>query len=104
MPRRDIKKNGAFTFSGNHANGDILVQSNFSNGGNVDSLTVYQWNSSVTGNLQQLGTCGRLLGDESGTHGGHRLRDGEQEQHGVALDVYPEGRVRGQRLPDKRLL
>jgi hypothetical protein len=58
VAQTNTKKNGAFTFSGNHANGDILVQSNFSNGGNVDSLTVFQWNSAVTGNLEQLGTAG----------------------------------------------
>jgi hypothetical protein len=54
----NTRKNGAFTFSGVHANGDILVQSNFTNGGDVDSVTVYEWNSSVSGNLEQLDTAG----------------------------------------------
>jgi hypothetical protein len=42
---------GGFTFSGVHANGDILVQSNFSQGGVIASVTVYEW---LNGSLQQL--------------------------------------------------
>jgi len=34
---------GGFEFSGVHAVGDVLVQSNFSNGGVVDSVSVYKW-------------------------------------------------------------
>jgi hypothetical protein len=49
-----IRQQGAFTFTGNHVNGDILVQSNFTNGGVVDNVTVYEWNSNVPGNLQQI--------------------------------------------------
>jgi hypothetical protein len=31
------------TFTGEHQNGDVLVISNFSNGGNVSTITVYEW-------------------------------------------------------------
>jgi hypothetical protein len=55
VAQTNVKKNGAFTFSGTHQNGDILVQSNFSNGGNVDSVTVFQW---LNGSLQQVGSAG----------------------------------------------
>ena len=34
---------GGFKFSGVHAVGDVLVQSNFSNGGVVDSVSVFKW-------------------------------------------------------------
>ncbi|MBI2303758.1 MAG: hypothetical protein HYU86_03310, partial [Chloroflexi bacterium] len=34
---------GGFDFSGVHAVGDVLVQSNFSNGGVIDSIAVFKW-------------------------------------------------------------
>ena len=42
------------TFNGTHRNGDLLVISEFSNGGSVSTIVVYKWNSSVAGNLQKL--------------------------------------------------
>ena len=36
------------TFSGTHKNGDVLVISNFSNGGVVSTITVYEWNTTCT--------------------------------------------------------
>ena len=33
------------TFTGEHTDGDVLVISNFSNGGNVSTITVYKWDS-----------------------------------------------------------
>ena len=42
------------TFSGTHRNGDLLVISEFSNGGTVSTIVVYKWNSAVAGNLQKL--------------------------------------------------
>jgi uncharacterized repeat protein (TIGR01451 family) len=41
----DIKSGGGFEFSGQHVDGDILVQSNFSNGGVISNLTVFEWQS-----------------------------------------------------------
>ena len=34
---------GGFKFSGTHAVGDVLVQSNFSNGGVISSISVFEW-------------------------------------------------------------
>ncbi len=36
---------GGFKFSGAHQDGDVLVQSNFSQGGVIESLSVYKWQS-----------------------------------------------------------
>jgi hypothetical protein len=39
------KANGTCTFVGKHADGDILVQSNFTIGGSVSNVTVFEWQS-----------------------------------------------------------
>jgi uncharacterized repeat protein (TIGR01451 family) len=39
----DIPRSGGFEFSGVHQVGDILVQSNFTNGGVITNISVYQW-------------------------------------------------------------
>src|SRR5215208_3801817 len=52
----DTPSGGGFTFSGQHANGDLLVISDFSNGGTTSTITVYKWNTSVNGNLELLAT------------------------------------------------
>jgi uncharacterized repeat protein (TIGR01451 family) len=39
----NIARGGGFEFSGVHTVGDILVQSNFSNGGIIDTISVYSW-------------------------------------------------------------
>jgi hypothetical protein len=49
----DGNSGGGDGFDGVHANGDILVQSNFSQGGAVDSVSVYIWQN---GSLQLLTT------------------------------------------------
>jgi hypothetical protein len=56
-----IQANGAASgggnkFTGVHKNGDLLVISDFSNGGTTSTITVYQWNSAVSGNLELLAT------------------------------------------------
>jgi uncharacterized repeat protein (TIGR01451 family) len=38
-----IKDGGGHQFSGHHVVGDVLVQSNFSQGGVIDSISVYEW-------------------------------------------------------------
>src|SRR5215210_2050257 len=43
---------GGFTFNGAHTNGDLLIISDFSNGGTKSTITLYKWNSSVNGNLE----------------------------------------------------
>jgi len=37
-----------------HMNGDLLIISDFSNGGTTSSITIYKWNSAVSGNLELL--------------------------------------------------
>ena len=37
-----------------HRLGDLLIISNFSNGGTVSTINVYKWNPAVSGNLEQL--------------------------------------------------
>ena len=39
----DTPTGGGFQFSGVHAVGDVLVQSNFSQGGVIDSISVFEW-------------------------------------------------------------
>jgi hypothetical protein len=45
---------GGFEFSGVHSVGDVLVQSNFTRGGRVDSVTVYAWDPTAPHNLRLL--------------------------------------------------
>jgi uncharacterized repeat protein (TIGR01451 family) len=46
------------TFSGVHADGDLLVQSEFTNGGSVSGIRVYEWlNGGITEVTQNVGTC-----------------------------------------------
>ena len=45
---------GGFTFNGSHTNGDLLIISDFSNGGTTSTISLYKWNSAVTGNLELL--------------------------------------------------
>jgi hypothetical protein len=55
----DIKTGGGFNFNGVHTLGDILVLSNFSNGGTVSTISVYKWNPAVSGNLELLATSNK---------------------------------------------
>jgi hypothetical protein len=59
---------GGFGFSGVHRNGDVLVISDFSNGGTTATITVYKWDTSVSGNLRQLATSNAAL-CSSASHG-----------------------------------
>jgi hypothetical protein len=54
IAQTNVKKNGAFLFSGAHAEEDILVQSNFTNGGDVDTVSVFRWDPNVSGNLDPV--------------------------------------------------
>lgn len=51
-----VKSGGGFKFKGTHRNGDLLVISDFSNGGTTSIISVYKWNSAVSGNLELLQT------------------------------------------------
>jgi hypothetical protein len=52
----DVKSGGGFKFSGVHKNGDLLIISDFSNGGTTSTISVYKWNSAISGNLELLAT------------------------------------------------
>lgn len=54
----DGTSGGGDGFIGVHANGDILVQSNFSNGGVLSTVTVFKWQD---GNLVQIATGGDCI-------------------------------------------
>jgi uncharacterized repeat protein (TIGR01451 family) len=45
---------GGYKFSGEHMDHDILVQSNFSNGGVISSITVYEW---LSGGLNEVASA-----------------------------------------------
>lgn len=51
---------GGTGFTGVHKNGDVLVISDFSNGGTTSTITVYKWDSACTkgANNPQPGQCG----------------------------------------------
>ncbi|HET8661891.1 MAG TPA: hypothetical protein VFM55_23220 [Micromonosporaceae bacterium] len=55
---------GGFGFTGVHRAGDLLVISNFSNGGTTSTITVYSWDP----------TCTRTTGSAAGTCGDANLR------------------------------
>ena len=50
----DTKSGGGFNFNGVHKNGDLLVISNFSNGGETSTIFVFVWDDTVDGNLRPL--------------------------------------------------
>jgi hypothetical protein len=54
---------GGDTFSGVHANGDILVQSNFSQGGVVSTVTVFEWQNGALVQIASGGDCTTASGD-----------------------------------------
>jgi hypothetical protein len=45
---------GGTAFNGVHMDGDLLIISEFSNGGTVSTINIYEWDSSVSGNLSLL--------------------------------------------------
>lgn len=59
----ETKSGGGFGFSGLHAQGDLLVISNFSNGGTTSTITVYKWETGCTGeNRPKKGVGGFTCG------------------------------------------
>ena len=49
-----VKSGGGFKFSGVHTPGDLLVISEFSNGGDKSTIRVFVWDPTVSGNLRLL--------------------------------------------------
>jgi hypothetical protein len=106
---------GGQGFSGVHKTGDLLIISDFSNGGTTSTITVYSWDPSVNGNLRQLetsdnakcttvsgadGFCGIVnpstvsapwtFTDKSGTPSNGYL-NGELYEGGINLSLLPSG-------------
>jgi len=57
---------GGFNFNGVHKLGDLLVISDFSNGGTTSFISVYRWNPAVSGNLELLSQSGNARCDLQG--------------------------------------
>jgi uncharacterized repeat protein (TIGR01451 family) len=52
-----VPKGGGFRFTGTHADGDILLVSNFTQGGSTPTIIVFRWTGNdATGSLVQLAT------------------------------------------------
>jgi Domain of unknown function DUF11 len=63
---------GTNNFSGTHTNGDILILTNFTNGGGTANVTVFEWEGGPTGGpvAVSLGSnSGGVCGTSSGTGG-----------------------------------
>ena len=54
---------GGSNFNGVHKLGDLLVISDFSNGGTTSFISVYKWNPAVSGNLELLSQSGNARCD-----------------------------------------
>lgn len=55
--KTNIPSQGGFKFSGAHMNNDILVQSNFTNGGIIDRITVYKWFNGALVKVVDVADC-----------------------------------------------
>ncbi len=64
----DDKANCGLRFSGQHAVGDILVQSNFSQGGVIENLSVFKWVGSG-GDVPPAGTLDTIVASTPGAGG-----------------------------------
>jgi hypothetical protein len=63
----NVKSGGGFKFDGVHETGDLLVISDFSNGGTTSTISVYTWDPTVSGNLKleassAVAKCSAALG------------------------------------------
>jgi len=53
----DTASGGGFKFNGQHQDNDVLVQSNFTNGGVISNITVFKWLSGGLVQIAQAGDC-----------------------------------------------
>jgi uncharacterized repeat protein (TIGR01451 family) len=51
----------SFKFSGAHRDGDVLVQSNFTQGGTIDTVTVFKWQAGALVQVASEGDCATTL-------------------------------------------
>jgi hypothetical protein len=61
--------NGTQTWSGSHTDGDVLVVSEFTNGGGVSGITAYQWAGGANGCIDSDGDANRCDGLSFGQGG-----------------------------------
>jgi hypothetical protein len=61
--------NGTATWSGSHTDGDVLVVSEFTNGGGVSGITAYQWAGGADGCIDSDGDANRCDGLSFGQGG-----------------------------------
>jgi hypothetical protein len=61
--------NGTATWSGSHTDGDVLVVSEFTNGGGVSGITAYQWAGGANGCIDSDGDANRCDGLSFGQGG-----------------------------------
>ena len=62
--QNEVGLNSNGSFSGTHANGDILVQSEFTNGGSVSGVHIFKWQN---GGLQLVSNQAQCSGGKLGT-------------------------------------
>ncbi|MRR30160.1 hypothetical protein EG834_07535, partial [bacterium] len=53
----NVASQGGFKFNGVHVDNDVLVQSNFSNGGVISSIAVYKWVGGALVNVLTVADC-----------------------------------------------
>jgi hypothetical protein len=63
IAKTNIASGGGFTFSGVHANNDILVQSNFSQGGVISRVSVFKWLNGALVPVIEAADCLNDAGD-----------------------------------------
>jgi hypothetical protein len=61
---------GGSNFNGVHKDGDVLIISDFSNGGTTSFISVYEWDHTVNGNLRLLSQSGNARCDLQGSGDG----------------------------------
>ena len=57
IARTNTKSGGGFLFSGVHALGDLLILSDFSNGGTVPTINVFEWDPACLGANKPTADC-----------------------------------------------
>ena len=79
VSQSDTKSGGGFKFNGAHQFGDILIQSNFSQGGDISSISVFKWVGSggSHGTLQELYAAADCVDTDSTQTGEQPLGGGD---------------------------
>ena len=112
----NTKSQGGFLFSGVHRAGNLLVISDFSNGGTTSTITVYSWDPTCLADNNPVDPCDdanlKLLANLTGARGPlphrrtrrPRLRSREPDYHHHAVDVPGQERHARERSIEWRVL